>query len=94
MQSEAGNNNGSRVRQADRAEALTPRSQMTPVRQYQQDDVKSQHRSRMQHSEVVAVGLQNLGGDQPYEEMPPAERYPTRLTYFNAWSLPIQKYYL
>jgi len=26
--------------------------------------------------------------------MPPAEKYPTKLTYFNAWSLPIQKYYL
>ena len=38
--------------------------------------------------------MQNLLGEQNYEELPPAERYPTRLTYFNAWSLPIQKYYI
>ena len=25
--------------------------------------------------------------------IPPAERYPTKILYFNAWSLPIQKYY-
>ena len=28
-----------------------------------------------------------------YGEIPPAERYPTKINYFNAWSLPIQKYY-
>ena len=33
-------------------------------------------------------------GQQNYEELPPADKYPHRLTYFNAWSLPIQKYYL
>jgi hypothetical protein len=33
-------------------------------------------------------------GLSSYSEIPPADRYPTKIPYFNAWSLPIQKYYL
>jgi hypothetical protein len=68
VQSEAGSNHNSRIRKPDRAEAETPRRPQTPVHQYQQEEVRSQQqRSRMQHSEVVSVALQNLVGDQTYE---------------------------
>jgi hypothetical protein len=68
------------------------RSNVSPVRNFRDDDVRSQQSHHFNQSEAVSAVLQNMLGEQKYEELPPAERYPTRLTYFNAWSLPIQKY--